>query len=169
MTDTSRSRSHADKILSMLKQADADGKHLFIILTGGICTGKTTVSNIISDEYPSFSCSSDISAYFMFTYSPREYVNCWLKTYHWGDGLAMIDYRRGDDVSRVPSLVYMIGHKFEGYKYRRLYHNAEPVTPCHILCVMDEESFMAFNSLPINGPYSKFIQVYTLDHDYRLE
>lgn len=150
----------------MLKNADSECKHLFIILTG---SASTTVSEIISNEYPSFYCSSRISASHMFTYAMGTYVNSLLDTNQWGNGLAVIRFI-GNDVSGVASLVNMSGHKFEGYMYRRLYRDPEPVTPCHILCVMNEKSFTAYNSLPEKDTppfsiYSKYVKVYNLDDE----
>lgn len=160
------SSAHADNILNMLKQADADNKHLFIILTGKSGSEKS-IAEIIRNEYPTFTCSSNIEARDIYGYTKDGYIKSWLSTQQWGDGLAMITYERGEDVSNAPSLLYMLGHDFYGFMYRQLCHDIEPVTPCHILCVMDEESFTKFNSQHIRGKsselYLELINVYNLD------
>lgn len=166
-----KSRALADKILSQLRQADIDGKYLFIIVTGDTCSGKTTVMRMVVNEYKRyFKFNPKLRASEVFDNNVFGVpVKMWLDTslmffgvgritHPWvdddikGTAIAIIEYDEYTEpecIKNIPSLITMVKNNFVDYKYRYMNHIPEPVTPCHILCVINKEHMDLYHKLRI--------------------
>lgn len=167
----SNSRRHTDEILNMLQQADKKKEHLFILLTGGYCNGKSTVQRMVEKDYKGFWLSDNTSVSPVFNYVLGVYCNFFVDARYWDESKNLIfqRYEYENNAKCLPQMAKLVRimnseDGCKGVLMRKLYQAPREITKAHILVTVDPNTYELIKD--DRELQRDHVRVMILDYDY---